>query len=157
MPIVPVRPGALAALTVADYERCKHSLWVHADKANVGRCVTLPAKDKYGTPHESVAVLAELTHHKLPGAPLFANESRGHWKAYAWNDAIKEVAVAAKLPSALTIHWLRHSRITDLITAGVTPMTIAKMAGISVEQIEKTYHHLIDDTAREALVRGAGY
>lgn len=147
----------MAALIVADYDRRKHSLWIHTDKVNAGRWVTLPARNKDGTPHESVALLAELIHHKLPGAPLFANESGGHWKAYAWNGAIKEVAAAAKLPAALTIYWLRHSRITDLITAGVAPMTIAKMAGTSVEQIEKTYHHLIDDTVREALMSVAGY
>ncbi|MEJ8822148.1 hypothetical protein WKW80_08855 [Variovorax humicola] len=45
-----------------------------------------------------------------PQARPGRRRSGGHWKAYAWNDAIKEVAVAAKLPSALTIHWLRHSR-----------------------------------------------
>ena len=125
MLIVPIRPGALAALTVADYDRRKNSRWIHPDKVNAGRWVTLPARNKDGTPHESVALLAGLTQHKLS----------------------KE----------LTIYWLRHSRITDLITAGVAPMTIAKMAGTSVEQIEKTYHHLIDDTLREALVSVAGY
>jgi len=38
----------------------------------------------------------------------------------------------------------RWTKRPDLITAGVAPMTIAKMAGTSVEQIEKTYHHPID-------------
>ena len=121
MLIVPIRPGALAALTVADYDRRKHSLWVHTDKVNAGRWVALPAKNKDGTPHESVALVAGLIRDKLPGAPLFANEKGGHWQAWAWNDAIKEVAAAAKLPAALTIYWLRHSRITDLITAASRP------------------------------------
>ncbi|MBO9649599.1 MAG: site-specific integrase [Variovorax sp.] len=129
MLIVPIRPGALAALTVADYDRRKHSLWIHTDKVNAGRWVTLPARNKDGTPHESVALLADLVHHKLPAAPLFANDGGGHWNAKTWNVAIKEVAAAAKLPKELTIYWLRHSRITDLITAGIAPMTIAKMAG----------------------------
>ncbi len=51
------------------------------------------------------------------------------------------------LPQDMTLYWLRHSCITNLVKKGYT--AIAKMAGTSVAMIEKHYFHFTDDDMRE--------
>ena len=53
------------------------------------------------------------------------------------------------LPQDMTLYWLRHSCITNLVKKGYTLQAIAKMAGTSVAMIEKHYFHFTDDDMRE--------
>jgi hypothetical protein len=46
---------------------------------------------------------------------------------------------------------LRHSTITDLVSAGLPLLTIAQISGTSAEMIERHYGHLASDAAVKAL------
>lgn len=73
------------------------------------------------------------------------------WDKETWNDPIAAAAKAAKLPPHVTAYTLRHSTITDLVTAGLPLLTIAQISGTSAEMIEKHYGHLVHDAAVAAL------
>lgn len=141
--LLPLRPGALAALTVADFDKRLGVLRIRDDKAGAGRGIKLPKV--------TAAFFAEATKDKLPGAPLLARADGKAWDKDAWKGPVKEAVTAAKLPAAATLYTLRHSTITDLVHAGTDLLTVAQVAGTSIRMIEKHYGHLRDNVAADAL------
>lgn len=141
--LLPLRPGALAALTVAALDKRAGTLRIARDKAKAGRSILLPP--------QTVALLKEQTRGKLPGAPMFTRSNSQPWTKDSWKGPIREAALKAGLPAGTTAYALRHSTITDLVVAGVPLLTIAQLAGTSVRMIEKHYGHLTQDAARDAL------
>lgn len=142
---LPLRPGALAGLTVADYDARHKLLCIGHDKAGEGRYIPLPPA--------TAKVIADEARGKLPAAPLFARWDGAAWSKDAWMKAIHEAVATADLPPATTAYTLRHSTITDLVTGGLDLHTVAKVSGTSVAMIEKYYGKLRQDIARDALAR----
>ena len=144
---VPLRPGAMAALTVADFDKKHKVLSVNTDKAGAGRKVPLP---------DSVADLfAGAVKDKLPTAHLLTRADGLPWIKDKWSCPVKAAVAAAGLPDGTTIYTLRHSVITDMAGAGVNLMTVAQIAGTSILMIQKHYGHLTGDQSRAALERAA--
>lgn len=140
---LPLRPGALAALTVADFAPRLNTLAISFDKGH-SRVVEVPA--------DTAHFLNQCAKNKLPGAPLFDNAGVSFNKD-SWKRPIKRAVKAAKLPLNTTAYSIRHSVITDMITSGVDPLTAARLAGTSVEMISATYGHLNPQQGREALAK----
>ena len=88
-----------------------------------------------------------------PGhAPLLARADGKAWIKDAWKKPLKQAAAAADLPAETVAYALRHSVITDLIAVhGLNTVTVAQIAGTSLQMIEKNYGHLLMDRARSAL------
>jgi integrase len=143
--VVPLRPGALAALTVASYDKRLKTLTIGKDKAGKDRKITLP--------DATAKFFSDLSKDKLPGAPLFFRSNGKAWDKDAWKYPVKDAVTAAKLPDDVTCYTIRHSVITDLIHSGLDTLTVAQLSGTSVLMIEKHYGHLTRDHAREALAR----
>ena len=141
--LLPLRPGALAALTVRDFDKRTRSLTIGKDKNGNPRQIALPQ------------VLADFfaaqAKAKLPAAPIFARDGGQAWNKDAWKYPIKDAVLAAGLPSAASAYTLRHSVITDLIRARLPILTVAQLSGTSVAMIERHYGHLVRDDAEEAL------
>lgn len=143
--LLPLRPGALAALTVGDYTPKLASLRVGKDKAGAERRITVPPA--------TAAFLTTQAKGKLPGAPLIGRASGQHWVKDRWKWAVKAAARAAGLPEATSAYTLRHSVITDLVTGGLDLLTIAQISGTSVAMIEQSYGHLRQEHAAAALAQ----
>jgi integrase len=141
--LLPLRPGALAALTVADFNAKQGALRIGSDKAGAQRVIPLP--------DAVVTLLKAQARDKLPSAPLFARWDGSAWSKDAWKGPLKAAAMAAGLPAETTAYTLRHSTITDLATAGLDLFSVAALAGTSVAMIEKHYGHLQAERARAAL------
>jgi integrase len=141
--LVPLRPGALAALRVAHFDKRLGVLTIGKDKSGRDRKIKLPAA--------TAAFFADCTTKKLPTAPMFARADGRAWNKDAWKWPIKEAAAAAKLPEDVTAYAMRHSAITDLVTTGLDLLTVAVLSGTSVAMIEKHYGHLRADHAAAAL------
>lgn len=139
--LIPLRPGALAACTVADLQR--DALRIRHDKAGAGRTIALSA--------EASALLHKQARGKLPKAPLIAYADGSAWSRFRWRDPIQTAAVTAKLPAETCAYTLRHSVITDMLTGGMDSLTVARMAGTSLAMIEKTYGHLLHKHAADAM------
>lgn len=143
--LLPLRPGALAALTVADFNPKLKTLRIGTDKAGGERWITVPPA--------TADFLAGQAKGKLPTAPLIGTATGGHWTKDAWKKPIKAAVEAARSPKAATAYTLRHGVITDLVTAGVPILTIAQISGTSVAMVERHYGHLLQEQAAAALAR----
>ena len=141
--LLPLRPGALAALVAGDFDSRRNELAVGHDKAGARRMILVEG--------ETAAMLKAQAKNKLPAAPLFGRADGAAWKAYMWKDAIKAAAKAAKLPAETVAYTLRHSTITDLVQSGLDLLTVAQVSGTSVAMIEKHYGHLQRNRAAQAL------
>ncbi|WP_420823154.1 tyrosine-type recombinase/integrase [Tsuneonella mangrovi] len=141
--LLPLRPGALAGLTVRDFDKRTRSLTIGKDKNGNPRQISLP---------QVIAdFFADQVKDKLPAAPIFARAGGEAWNKDAWKYPIKEAVKAAGLPGAASAYTLRHSVITDLIRARLPILTVAQLSGTSVAMIESHYGHLVRDDAEEAL------
>lgn len=141
--LLPLRPGALAALRVGDYDARRKELSIGKDKAGEGRRLLVQGA--------TATLLAAQAKGKLPSAPLFARWDGKPWVSYMWKDPIKVAAKAAGLPDGVVAYTLRHSTITDLVQAGLDLLTVAQVSGTSVAMIEKHYGHLRSGRAAQAL------
>jgi hypothetical protein len=68
-----------------------------------------------------------------------------NWRRDHWNSAVRAAGLEHRTPYAL-----RHTFASFAIAAGIATFEIARMMGTSIEQIAKTYGHLLPD----ALDRG---
>jgi integrase len=141
--VLPLRPGALAQLTVADYNRTLKVLKIGKDKNGKPRHIMLP--------EETAALFAEAAQNKTPAAFLFPRADGKMWNKSLWKDPVREAVQRAKLPAGTLIYTVRHSVITDLVHGGLDLLTVAQLAGTSVRMIEEHYGHLRDEVAQVAL------
>lgn len=141
--LLPLRPGALAALTVGDFDERTAELTIGKDKTGKPRRIQLPS--------EASTLLVTQAKNKLPAAPLFMRSNGKAWDRETWKRPISKAVKAAGLPTETTAYTLRHSTITDLVRAGLPLLTIAQISGTSAEMIERHYGHLASDAAVKAL------
>ena len=142
--MVPLRPGAMAALKVGSFDKRLNTLTIGEDKSGADRKITLP---------ESVAALFNLqSKDKLPSAPMFTKAVGNAWNKDAWKGPFKDAARKADLPEETVTYALRHSAITDLLALHkLDTLTVAELSGTSLLMIEKHYGHLLRDHAATAL------
>lgn len=141
--LLPLRPGALAALRVGDYDPRRRELVIGHDKAGAGRAILLP--------EETARFLKIQARNKLPTAHLFTRADGRAWDRFAWRGPFKRAAAAAGLDSGVVAYTLRHSTITDLVVGGLDLATVALLSGTSVGMIERHYAHLQKARAADAL------
>lgn len=141
--LLPLRPGAVAGLNAGDFDRRTRELTIGKDKSGKPRRILLPT--------DAAALFAEQAKSKLPAAPLFTREGGKRWDKHTWKVPIGEAVKTAKLPEGTTAYTLRHSTITDLVTAGLPLLTVAQISDTSAEMIERHYGHLTGHQATEAL------
>ena len=142
--MVPLRPGAMAALVVKNHDVRLSTLTIGKDKKGQDRKITLPKSTN--------AFFREQGKSKLPEAPLLTRADGKAWDKDAWKGPIKEAVTTAELPLATTAMALRHSTITDLIVLHrLDTLTVARLAGTSLQMIEKHYGHHLHGHAANAL------
>lgn len=140
--MLPLRPGALASLTVADFDGRVGVLKIGQDKSGGDRKLKLPL------------AIAEFLRSAAAGrpavAPLFVRDDGLAWNKDLWKKPIKVATAAADLPTNTIAYALRHSAITDLVHDGLDLLSVAQISGTSVAMIEKHYGHLRSDVAAVA-------
>jgi len=141
--LLPLRPGALAALTVGAYDR-RLQVKVGQHKSGRDRKIKLPAA--------TAKFLDEASKNKLPGAPLLSRRDGKVWNTDAWKWPVR-AAAAADLPPGPTAYTMRQSVISDLVHDGLDLLTVAQISGTSVAMIERHYGHLRGEVAAGALAR----
>lgn len=167
-----LRPGAVAALRVRDFDTRKLLLSIGKDKAGAGRIIQVSDKAAPG--------LKKEIKNKLPDDLIFSVEinrvvdgketmQRVAWRKDLWKDrfraaadraADKQSAKAQALRDAgniteaeeleesarrlrgATLYCLRHSAISDMVEGGLPIHSVAKTCGTSLEMVEAHYGHL---------------
>ena len=140
--LLPLRPGDVASLRVADLDATHGVLAVPAGKTGARK---IPMS---GDPLLQLKAAAKG---KAPDAWLFSRDDGRQWKKEAWRDEIKAAAKEAKLPAGTCAYTLRHSAITDLVTSGMDLFHVAQLAGTSIAMIEKHYAQLRRQQVRDGL------
>ena len=79
--LLPLRPGAMAALTVGDFDKRTAELTIGKDKTGKPRRIQLP--------QEAAQLLAKQAKNKLPGAPLFMRANGKAWDKDSWNGQLQ--------------------------------------------------------------------
>ena len=143
MCLVPLRPGALAALKVENFDPRTSELTIGKDKNGKSRRVKLA--------RAAAELFSEQSKAKSPDETLFARANGKGWNKDSWKVPIAKAAAIAGLDKATSAYTLRHTTITDLVQAGLPLLTIAQISGTSAEMIEKNYGHLISAGAVDAL------
>jgi len=143
--MLPLRPGALAALVVSDLDASLGVLKIGEDKSGKNRRLKLPP--------EIAAFLTEAAQNRPQTSPLFVRKNGLAWDKDSWKKPLKAAADAAALPASTVAYALRHSAISDLVHGGLDLLTVAQISGTSVAMIERHYGHLRSDIAAAALSR----
>jgi integrase len=143
--MLPLRPGALAQLTVGDFEQRLQVLRIGRDKTGQDRKIKLPPS--------FLALLEARLSNSLPSTPLLPRSDGAFWNKDSWKWPLKEAACKAELPKGTTAYTIRHSVITDLVHGGLDLLTVAQISGTSVAMIEKHYGHLRAEVATAALAQ----
>jgi integrase len=142
--LVPLRPGAMAALVAGNFDKRLSTLTIGKDNHGQDRKITLPPA--------TATFFAQQGKDKLPIAPLLARADGSAWNKDAWKYPFKDAVIAAELPATATAYALRHSTITDLIALHkLDTLTVAQLSGTSLLMIEKHYGHLLREHAAKAL------
>ena len=139
----PLRPGAVAARKVGDFDKRTRTLTIGTDKSGKPRQITVPPS--------TADFLTEQCKGKLPSAWIFTRGDGTQWSKDKWKGPIKDAVEAAGLPGNASAYTLRHSVITDLVRSGLPILTVAQLADTSVAMIEKHYGHLVRNDAEQAL------
>jgi integrase len=80
------------------------------------------------------------------------NTTGGFMGKAAPNNAIKRIIAARpELPQGLHAHSLRHSFVSLLISQGYDPVTVARLAGDTIEVISKHYAHSFAERRAAAM------
>lgn len=143
--LLPLRPGAMAKLSVKDFNARTRELTIGEDKTGRPRRLLVP--------ETAAQLMTEQSAAKFPGAPLFMRVDGKRWSKDSWNQPITEATGKAGLPAGVTAYTLRHSVLTDLVDGGLPLLTVAQISATSVEMIERHYGHLNKWAAEKALAQ----
>ncbi|MDR2991172.1 MAG: tyrosine-type recombinase/integrase [Burkholderiaceae bacterium] len=144
---LPLRPGAMAALRVKDFDARQKTLHIPKDKAGAGRTILLS---------DTVTMLfAQASGDKLPLARLFTRADGKPWDNDKRKDPVRRAVAASGLPQETSLYTLRHSVLTDLVAGGIDLATVAKLSGTSILMLQKNYYHLTHSTVTAALEKVA--
>lgn len=141
--LLPLRPGAVAGLTVGSFDERTSELSIGKDKSGKPRRILIPVT--------AAQLFAKQAEGMPLAAPLFRRTNGKAWDRETWKGPIAAGAKEALLPVGVTAYTLRHSTVTDLVSAGLPLLTIAQISDTSVEMIERHYGHLCRHAAVEAL------
>ncbi|MBI3915581.1 MAG: tyrosine-type recombinase/integrase [Betaproteobacteria bacterium] len=135
------RPGEIAAARVADLD----------SKAGM---ITLSGKTGRRTiplSPDAIAFFKSCYTGRDASAPLIVRDSGIPWNKWAWGEAMREAVTQAKLPDDVVLYSVRHAAISEMLTAKLDPLSVARLAGTSVNMISKHYGHLVQDHVRAQL------
>lgn len=138
------RPGEIASATVGDLD--------------TSGLITLDGKTGRRTVPISPAALMHLKEcagERGMSEPLLALDNGHAFSRYDWRDQIQEARGKAGLGEDVVAYTLRHVAITEMIVAGIDPLSVARLAGTSIAMIQRHYGHLMKDkiSAQLALVK----
>lgn len=105
--------------------------------------------------------VTRIAMHGRKKGPLFQNRA-GAVTVNAITNRFKRLRQKLGLPEKTVAYSYRHTYITDALTRGVDPATVAELTGTSIEMIQRHYGHLygnkqhLRDAANLAVRRSGG-
>jgi integrase len=125
--LLSLRPGALAALKVKDFDERIKTLTVGKDKSGKPRQIAIP--------DNIVRIMSKQAKGMARNTPIFRRADGRAWDKDSWKGPIKDAVIEAGLPAGVSAYTLRHCVITDLVNAGLPILTVAQISDTSVAMI----------------------
>jgi integrase len=91
---------------------------------------------------ETFAILKRQCQARRASEPIFTQGNGSPWDKDLLDERFRKVRELAGVRDTITLYDFRHLWISEALMAGVDLFTVARMAGTSVQMIEKTYGHL---------------
>jgi integrase len=145
------RTGELRGVLVGDFQPRTGQLLIRHHKREktmrepIPRVITLNDRAK--------AVVARRCTNRKPGRPIFTGPSDRPWSeeilSYHW----RRTALKAGIRPAITPYSLRHLWISEALMAGLEALLVARMAGTSVNMIERVYGRFRSQSLSDAQAR----
>lgn len=135
------RPAELTNALVSHFDARKKCLTVDG---KTGRR-TIPLTD------EAVQHLKNCAEDKSLDSHLISRNNGQTWSRYLWRDQMQRARKAANLGEDISMYSLRHAAITDLCVAGIDLLSVARIAGTSIQMISSNYGHLNGEVIGEKL------
>lgn len=136
------RVGELIALSIGDYNKQTHILFVPKNKTKA-RTVAISSA--------FAALIERLSGKRKADEPIFLSPSGSRWRDGEQYKCVKAAVAATELSSDVSIYDLRHSHITHSIQAGLDLMTLCAVVGTSPKMITENYFHVINSSTRRLL------
>lgn len=145
-----MRVGEIASLTLNDIDFNNHIIDVNKQwkvlSQNNYNFGTLKSKNSYRTIPVSNNFINELKKYKKENPTDIYNRVI----SFTTNCLEKKVDVKLQKLAGISIHELRHTYATTLISNGIDFKTVAQILGHDVEQTMRTYSHVNDDMVKRA-------
>ncbi len=145
------RPGELALARVQDFDAQAGTLTLRTGKRKENHSAvlrTIPLQDA------AIDLLKRISKAKIARAPLFADPNGNPWTRQTWQPCRDSAAIAG-LPNGTIAYDLRHAAISRWLAGGLSVFEVAKLAGTSVDMIEKHYGHLLQGVTANRLDKAA--
>ena len=136
------RPGAMASIRVKDLDMKTGTLHYPKDKTGPR---SVPVSGRLAT------LIREHSKGKLPNALVFERQPGEGWNSSNWSKAIIPARRSAGLGDEVIVYTLRHTAISEMIIQGIDTLTVARLAGTSILQIDRHYGHLCQTRTKEML------
>ena len=145
------RTGELCAVNVRDFHPSTRQLTLGRHKrVKTQRTPTLRVmqlgKDAY-------EIVKRQCQNKGPDEPIFTQANGDRWTTDWVANRFAEVREIAKVRKHITVYSFRDLYISELLREGVEPFEVSKMAGISLQEIERTYGHFYNRKLAEAQAK----
>jgi integrase len=146
------RPGELANARVKDLDLLHRRLALTSSKGSTGE-----RKREVVFTEANAAFFKRLAKNKLPSASLLTR-SGYPWISKDWSRGVRAAidAVNAEkevVPPDTSAYTMRHCTIADWLKAGMDVGSVAKMAGTSIQMIQKHYDKFITTSVEEKLAK----
>ncbi|MDD2662868.1 MAG: site-specific integrase [Dechloromonas sp.] len=137
------RPGEIASCLVGDLNQTNQTLVL---RGKTGRR-TVPLSTN------AFRHLKQCAGKRSVDEPLIVRDNGSAWDRYSWRDSFQEARSAANIVGAdeVVIYSLRHCAISEMVINGMDLMTVARLAGTSIDMINSHYGHLEPTHAKEQL------
>lgn len=135
------RTSELAAVTVGDLQPRTRQLILGKHKRST--TMRAPTARQIVLNEETFALLERLCHGRAADSFIFTlPRSDKAWNRFTLAKRFVAVRERAGVRPEITVYSFRHLWISEALMAGVDILTVAKLAGTSVQMIEQTYGHL---------------
>lgn len=137
------RPGELASCIVGDLDQHNQTLVL---RGKTGRRIVPLSTNAFRH-------FKQCAGKRNADEPLIARENGSAWDRYSWRDSFQEARTAANIVNAdeVVIYSLRHCAISEMIIKGMDILTVARLAGTSIEMVNSNYGHLEPTHAKKQL------
>jgi integrase len=145
------RTSELLQARVGDFQRGGKSLVLGRHKRS--KTMRAPTPRTILLDDKAFAVVERLAAGRSPDAPILPNASGDPYTAGVFDHRWARLRKRAKVRESITPYSFRHLYISELLTAGLDSLVVAKIVGTSVGMLERVYFHFTAGAFRAAIAK----